>query len=159
MGAIITHHGPTTKHKNLSIVYSKNRSIYKSEIVQLREIIKEKSQFPSIEKIVFILFGPPNFPLVRACEYISTKVNLPIFQGFNQEDKVQILQLRQEIETTEAYSNGLIVLNLALYCEDIEILKRYLDSKNMKLCLLFFEIDGEVSFLSSLHLLISHSRP
>lgn len=115
----------------------KRERIYSPEVMQLRQMIHEKSQFPYVENIVLILYGPPLFPLKKACDFICSKVNLPLFP----EEKIE--NIWNEIDADE-YQKGMILANLPFLYDSVAHVKRHLESKGMKVYLFFFEMDGEV---------------
>jgi hypothetical protein len=112
---------------------------YPPEVLHMRQIIKERSQFPFVNKMVFLLYCPPGFPLTNAANYISDRVNLPIFPVD------QIKNLTHEIATNECYVNGVIIGNFSPKPQDVGGLKQQIEKIGMKMCLLLFEMDGAVS--------------
>jgi hypothetical protein len=105
----------------------------------MRQMIKEKSYFPFVEKMVFVIYYPPDFPASMASKYISDRVKLPIFPTDEMES------LTYQIKTNERYANGFILTNFSPGFQDLGVFKLQMESLGMKFYLLFFEIDGAVS--------------
>jgi hypothetical protein len=118
---------------------SRHYEQYLPEILRMRQIIKEKSYFPFVEKMVFVIYYPPDFPASITSKYISDRVKLPIFPV------EEMKSITDEIQTNERYANGFILTNFSPGFQDLGVFKLQMESLGMKFYLLFFEIDGAVS--------------
>jgi adenylate kinase family enzyme len=49
-----------------------------SEISSIRQSIRTKGTIIPQEKIIFILFAPPEYPTINAAEYLSSKIQFPV---------------------------------------------------------------------------------
>ena len=117
----------------------KKQQLQCPEIFRLRRILKEQSSFPLIDKMIFVIYCPPHFPLTSISEYLSERVNLPIVPNEDPED------LLHEIKTNERFNNGFILTNFSTVSQEVEAFKSQMRKLGMKVYLLFFEVEGMVS--------------
>jgi hypothetical protein len=100
-------------------------------------MIKDKSKLILLERYVFILYCPPSYPLNSTAEYIRDRVDVPIFPPEEMENLNDMMR-------DEKYEKGFILLTFSSKFKDVEAFKLQIEALGMKLCLFFFEMDGEV---------------
>ena len=131
MGGILSHHAPSSSS------YGHGSEDYQHDITNLRRMIKQKSKLILLERYVFILYGPPGYPLHSTAEYIRDRVSIPIFPSEEEENLNHLLR-------DQKYESGFILLKFSSKVEEVEAFRLQIEELGMKLCLFFFEMDGEV---------------
>jgi hypothetical protein len=140
MGGILTHRNTaSSSHQE----HSYSCDSFSSEVITLRKMVKEKSKLILLERYVFVLYCPPEYPLNSTAEYIRDRVDLPIFP-LEQMDNLD------HAWVDEKYEKGLILLKFSSKLEEVEALKLQVEESGMQLVLFFFEMDGEVSVTDAL---------
>jgi hypothetical protein len=139
MGVVVSLSSSSPSRKPPSSRSSSHTHI--PEIFRMRRMIKEKSQFPFIDKMVFMLQCPPAFPLDATAEYIRDRVKLPIFPVEEFEN------LTHEIASNDSYRNGFILKRFSAGFQAAGALKHHIEGLGMKMYILFFQMDGAVSHL------------
>jgi hypothetical protein len=107
------------------------------EISRLRRMVKDRSKLILLEKYVFIFFCPPNYPSNSIAQYIRDRVDIPIFPSKDMNNLSEAMK-------DQKYQNGFILLTFSSKYEDVKAFKLKIEDLGMKLCLFFFEVDGEV---------------
>jgi hypothetical protein len=133
MGGILSFHSKNSSSSHRD----QEDDSYSSEMTTLRRMIKDKSKLILLERYVFILYCPPSYPLNSTAEYIRDRVDVPIFPPEEMENLNDAMR-------DEKYAKGFILLTFSSNFKDVEAFKLQIGSLGLKLCLFFFEMDGEV---------------
>jgi hypothetical protein len=109
-----------------------------SEILRLRRMVKDRTRLILLEKYVFMFFCPPNYPSNSTAEYISDRLNIPIFPLAEMENLCDVMR-------DQKYENGFILRTFPSNLIEVKTFNIQIEALGLKLCLFFFEVDGEVS--------------
>jgi adenylate kinase len=67
-----------SNHEQRSVSRACDNPQYLEEVTSLRHSIRANGTIQPQQKIVFVLFAPPEYPTTNAAEYLSKKINLPV---------------------------------------------------------------------------------
>jgi adenylate kinase family enzyme len=85
---------------------------YLEEVSSLRHSLRQTGTIQPQEKLVFVLFAPPEYPTVNAAEYLSQKINLPVIYPHEyiiEEDQEEDSSSHHRIETITNLSTKILL--------------------------------------------------